>query len=158
VNDAVTGRDHAHRLERALRPLHEKVPLGVSLEFDFLIALHGVRPVVDVDFHRVVHHDIDGHQRLDVAGRYAQPLGGCAHRGEIVERAEADQVLEHDTHHDERNFSGARAFGFPRGKGFHVLFGDALAVAVAHQCFEHDAQATREARNLSQARGLERGE
>ena len=49
VNDAVAGRDDADGFKRALRPFDEAITLGVAREFDFLIALHGIGPVVDVD-------------------------------------------------------------------------------------------------------------
>src|SRR6185295_19996444 len=68
VDDAVAGRHYAHGLERALRPFDESVTLGVALELDLLVALHRVRRVVDVDFHRVIHHHVHRHQRLDLVG------------------------------------------------------------------------------------------
>ena len=145
MDDAVAGRDDADGLERALRPFDEAVALGVAFEFDFLVALHGVRPVVDIDFDRVVDHDVDRHQRFDLAGSQALAFGGGAHCGEVVKSAETDQVLQYDAHHDEGDFRSAFAVGLPCREVAHVFFGDALAVAETRQRFEHDANADRQA-------------
>ena len=158
VNNAVARRYHAHGLERALRPFHKAIALGVAFEFDFLIALHGVGPVVDINFHRVIDDDIHRHQRLDVAGRHTQAFRRCTHRRQIVQRAKADQVLQHDTHHDEGDFRSTRCIGLPRRQVTHVFFRDAFTVAVAYQGFQHHADGARQARNFSQTRGFERGE
>ena len=61
--------------------------------------------------------------------------------------------LEH-----ERYFRGALGQRLPGGQRLDVCSGDALAIAVAQQRFEHDAQADGQARNPAQSGFLERGE
>ena len=158
VNDAVAGRHHTHGFERALRPLHEQITLGVALEFDFLVALHGIGMVIHIDLNRVIHHHIHRHQRFNIARRHTQARRRIAHGGKIIQRAETDQILQHDAHDDKWNLCGARAIGLPRGERFNVFFGDLFAVALAHQRFEYHADGERQAGDFAEACGFEGGQ
>ena len=158
VDDAVAGRNNTHGFEGTLCPFDETIALGIALEFDFLVDLNRVRPVVDVDFNRMVDDDVNRHQRLNLARRHALTLRSSAHRREVVQCTEADQILQNDTHDHKRNLRGARAFGLPGGECFDVFFADALAVAMTDQCFEHDADRARQAGDLAEACGFEYGE
>ena len=49
-----------------------------------------------VDLHRVVDHQVDRHQRIDLLRIAAEPLHGGPHGGEVDDARHAGEVLQHD--------------------------------------------------------------
>ena len=158
VHDADARRHHAEGVEGLHAPLDEAVALQVALEFDAHVQIERVFDVVVVDLHRVVDHQVDRHQRLDDLRIAALLLGHAAHGGQVAQQRYAGEVLQDDARDDERNLAGALGRRLPAGEFAHVLLGDAAAIAVAQQGFEHDAQGNGEPRNLAQSGRFERGE
>lgn len=64
-----------------------------------------------INLHRVIHHQVHGHKRLDELGILAQPGDGAAHGGEVHEQRHTGEILQHDARDDEGDFLGARARG-----------------------------------------------
>ena len=77
VHDADAGRHDAKGFEGLLTPFEELIALAVALEFHVEVELEGLRRAVEIDLHRVIHDEIDGHEGLD-DGRVASK---AFHRG-----------------------------------------------------------------------------
>ena len=158
VHDADAGRHHLEGIERLHTPLHELVALAVALEFHFHVKPQRIRAVVVVHLHRVVHHQIDRHQRLDDLRILAHLRGGVTHRRKVDEQRHSGEVLQHDARHHERDLFGARRVRLPVGELAHMRLGDLPAVAVAQDGFQHDADRHRQARDFSNGGGFQRGQ
>ena len=156
MHDADAGRHDLEGVERLHAPFHEFVALGVALEFQLHVQLERVRAVVVIHLHRMIHHQIHRHQRLDDLRVFAHFGSGIAHRGEIDEQRHAGEILQHDARHHERNLFGARRIRLPVGQLAHMRLGDFLAVVIAQHRFQHDADGNRQARNLAESGGFQR--
>jgi hypothetical protein len=117
----------------------------------------GVGRSGEVDLHRVVDDQVDGHERLDDLRVLAELGHGRAHGGEVHEERHTGEVLQHDAGDDEGDLLGAGGLGLPGGEIAHGALGDALAVAVAQEGFEDETDGDGEAGNL-EAGLLERGQ
>jgi hypothetical protein len=115
VHDAKARRHHPKRLKRLHAPLEELVALAVALELQLHIEVQRVLCAVVVDHHRVVHHQIHRHQRLDLLGVVAQPLRRAAHRGQVGQQRHAGEILQHHARHHEGNFFRSRRVRLPVG-------------------------------------------
>ncbi len=158
VHDADAGRHDLEGVERLHAPFHEAVALVVALELQLHVQLQRVGAVVVVDLHRVVHHQVHRHQRLDDLRVVALCGGGIAHGGEVGQQRHAGEVLQHDARDHERDLFGARRVRLPVRQFAHMLFGHLLAVAVAQHRFQHDADGDGQARDLADACGFQRGQ
>ena len=73
MHDADARRHHLEGLERLHPPLEELVALPIATELQIQVLAQGIRRAGVVHLHRVVHHQIHRHQRLDQLGVPAQP-------------------------------------------------------------------------------------
>ena len=144
MHDADARRHHLERVEGLLAPLQELVALAVAMEFEVQVALQRGAGASVIHLHAVVHHQVHRHQRLDHLGILAHAVHGAAHRGQIDQERHAGEVLQNDARHHERDFILARGLGVPAGQVLHIGFGDLLAVAIAGQGFQHDADRHRQ--------------
>jgi hypothetical protein len=150
VADAGTGRHDAEIVERHLAPAQELVALEVALvlERDVGLERRGVAEVVDD--HRMVDHQVDRHQRVDLLGVAAELLHRVAHRREIDHRRHAGEVLHQDARAAEVDFLGRLAAVLhPVGERGDVGLLDRRAVLVADQVLHQDAQRERQAREIA---------
>ena len=155
VDDADSGRDHLEAVERLHAPLQELVARAVAAELDLHVHAKRVGRSPLVDLHGVVDHERDRHEGLDDAGVAVQALDRGAHRGEVDEQRHAGEVLEDDPGDDERDLLGALRPRLPAREGADVVRLDPLAVAVARQRFEDDAEADGQPGDAGQPLALE---
>ena len=94
----------------------------------------------DVDLDRVVDHELDRNQRVDLLRLAAQVGHGVAHRGEVDDGRDAGEVLEQDAGRRERDLAVRLVCRDPPGHGF-----DIRAVAGPKHVLEQDAQRVGEA-------------
>jgi hypothetical protein len=116
----------------------------------------GVVPV-DVDLDRVIDHQIDVHQRIDLGGIAPKLDHRVAARRDVHDGRNAGEVLKDHPCRDERNLA---ALGL-RGPGRHggdVGVGDQKAVVVAQRRLQEDADRVRKFGERGQTLLLERGE
>ena len=144
VDDAGPGRDDAQVAERGLRPAQQLVALAVAV----VLALHvegeriGRPEPVDVD--RVVDHEVDRDQRVDL-GRVAAEIGHrVAHDREVDDGGHAGQVLHDHPRGHERDLGLGGHARPPRGQGLDVARIDDAAAGMAEQVLEQDADRDRE--------------
>ena len=141
MHDADARRHDAESLERLLAPLEKLVALAVALEFQFEIQAQGLRRSEEIHLHRVIHHEIHRHERLDDLRIFLQAGDGGAHRRQIDEQRHTGEVLQHDARDDEGNLLLRGRLRIPLGQRFDVLLGDLLSVAIAQHRFQDDADA-----------------
>ncbi len=139
VDNADAGGHDFEGVEGLHAPFEEFVAFAVACEFVFEVELKCGGGACGVHLHGVVHDEVHGHEWLDEFGVAVEFLDGGAHGGEVHKEGHSGEVLEDDAGNDEGDFFGAFGIRLPGGEGAHVVFGDALAVAVAQDGFEHDA-------------------
>ena len=111
VHDARPRRHDAEVVERHLAPAQELVPLAVARELQLDVQVERLVRAEVVDLHRVVDHQVDRHQRVDLLRIAAEPLHRGPHRGEVDDARHAGEVLQHDAGRLERHFDAAVAGG-----------------------------------------------
>ncbi len=148
MHDADARRHDLEGVESLHAPFHELVALLVALEFQLHVEVERVLAAVVVDLHRVIHHQVDRHQRLDHLGLLAHLRRHTAHCGEVAEQRYPGEVLQHDAGDDERDLIGARRDRLPVGELADVLLAHLLAVAIAQHRLEHQADRHRQAFDL----------
>ncbi len=156
VDDAGVGRDDAEVPEGGLSPAKQHVALAIALEFQDGVEVEGVLAAEVVYLHGVIDHQVRGHQGIGAGGIGAHGGKGVAHGGEIDHTGHAGEVLKQHARGHEGDFLGAGAFAF--GDERHVGGGDALAVLVAEEVLEQDADREGKARDVGDALFLERRE
>ena len=139
VDDADAGRHDLERVERLHAPFEKLVALAIAPEFHLQIFLHRIRAAGKIHLHRMVHHQVHRHERLDDFRIFAQPLNGGAHRRQVHQQRHAGKILQHDAGDDERNFLRAGFDGLPVRQRADVRFADLFAVAIPEHGFEHEA-------------------
>ena len=93
VDDPRVRRDDLEALEGALAPAQERVALLVALELLLGVDAERVARAEHVDLHRVVDHQLDRDQRVDLRRVAAQVGHRVAHRGEVDDAGHAGEVL-----------------------------------------------------------------
>src|SRR5215471_20151037 len=83
VDNAAAGRHDPEVLEGSLRPAQQGVALHVALVLAIDVQCEGVGAAEVVDLYGVVDHQVDGHQRVDLARFTAQAGHRRAHGGEV---------------------------------------------------------------------------
>ena len=144
VHDADARRDDAEVVERFLAPAEKLVALAVALKLEIDVDRERIVGGKAIDLHRVIDHQIDGDQRVDFLRIAAEPLHGAAHGGQIDDAGHAGEILQHDAGGFEGDFDFGGRGSVPSGEVAHVLLGDFVAVAVAQERFEQDANRERQ--------------
>ena len=103
VDDPRARRDDLEVVEGALPPAQECVALAVALELELGVA-EDREPVRElVDLHRVVDHELDREQRVDLPRVAAEIVHRVPHRGEVDDRRDAGEVLQQHASGRERD-------------------------------------------------------
>ncbi len=138
VHDAKARGHHAKGVEGLHAPFHEFVALAVALEFELHVQVQRLLAAVVVHHDGVVHHQIHGHQGLDLLRVLAQALGGTAHGGQVGQQGHAGKVLQHHARNDEGDLILAFGLRRPLGQLPHMLWRDLATIAIAQHRFEDD--------------------
>ena len=138
VDDAGGGRHHAEAREGLLAPPQELVALAVAFELDLRVPPQRVGAGVDVYLHRVVDHQVHGHQGVDPPGVAPQALDRPPHGRQIHHRRHAGEVLEDHARGHEGQLDVLRRVRVPGGEVLHVGLGHQLAVQVSQDGLEED--------------------
>ena len=136
MHDADARRHHLEGVERLHAPFQKLVALAVAREFQVQIARHGIRAAGKIHLHRVVHHQVHRHQRLDDLRILAQLGHGAAHGRQVHQQRHPGEILQHDARDHERDFRRARLRRLPVGQFPHVRLAHLLAVAIAQDGFQ----------------------
>ena len=139
MDDADAGRHDLERIERLHAPLEKLVAFAVPLELHLQIFLHRDGGAGKIHLHRVVHHQVHRHQRLDELRVFAQLLHRRAHRRQIHQERHTGEILQHDARDHERNFLRAGFGRLPICQRADCRLAHAFAVAIAEDGLEHEA-------------------
>ena len=151
VHDARIGRNGAEVGERVLTPLQERVTFAVALELEMRVLRKRACGAEPVDLHRVIDHELDRLQRVDLL-RVAAHLGHrIAHRREVDHTRDAREILQQDARRPVRDLGVALRLRIPVGQRLDVARGDAAAVLEADEVLEQNLQAKRQARDARMA-------
>ncbi len=153
VADAGARRHHPEIGERLLPPAEELVPLAVAFELQVDVFGESLGTAEAVDHHRMIDHQVDRHQRIDLRGIGAAGKHRIAHRREVDDGGNAGEVLHQDPRRSEGDLPlGAPALQ-PRGDGADILDGDGAAVLPAEQVLKQDLERVRQPRQVAERRG-----
>ena len=152
VADAGARRHHAEIVERARAPAQKRVALAVALIFAVDIDLEGLVRAERIDHHRMVDHEIDRRQRIDLVRVAAEMGHGVAHGGEIDHRRHAGEILHQHPRRAERDLAVALLVVEPQRHRPNVVGGDGAAILVAKQIFQQHLERERQAGDARQAR------
>ena len=151
VADAGARRHDAEVVERALAPLQEVVALGIALVLQLHILLEGAGRTEFVNDDRVVDHQIDRHQRIDLFRIAAQLVHGVAHGGQIDDSRNAGEILHQHAGRTEGDFLFLLALvDHPLGASLDIRLGNRTAVLMAQQVFQQNLHGERQLGNILQ--------
>ena len=105
VDDAGAGRHGAEVLERALGELEQLVPLTIAVVLQRDVERERALAAEVIHLHRVVDHQVAGHQRIDPVGIALHAHDGIAHRRQVDHARHAGEVLQHHAGRHERNLA-----------------------------------------------------
>ena len=157
VDDADPRRDDFEGVEGLHAPLQELVALVIAGELQLEIAPQGFRVAGEIDLHGMVHHQVDRHQRLDQLGILPELGHRRTHRRQIDQKRHPREILQHDPGDHEGDFLGPLGLGLPAREGLDRRLAHPLAVAVAQQRLEDDADRHRQPAHVEAGR-RERGQ
>ena len=143
VDDPRSGRHDLEVAEALLPPAQECVALAVALELELDVADERAARAEDVHLHRVVDHELDGNQRVDLLRVAAEVCHRVAHRCEVDDGRDAGEVLEQDARRRERDLAVRLVRCDPAGHGL-----DVRPVAGPEHILEQDPQRVGEARDV----------
>ena len=151
VTDACAGRHDAEIVERLLAPFEEGVALHVALVFEVDVGLEGAGRAELVNHHRVVDHEVDRHQRVDLLGVAAECLDAVAHRGEVDHGGHAGEVLHQHAGRTVGDFARVlAALVRPFAEGADIVFDNRQAILEAQHVFEQHFQRRRQPGHVAQ--------
>ena len=142
-HDPGPGRDDLEVAEALLSPAQERVALAVSLELELDVPREGVARAEQVDLNRVVDHELDRNQGIDLLRVPAEVGHRVPHRREIDDRRHAREVLQEHAGRGEGDLTrrlGARVPGCNRL--------DVVVAAVAEDVFEQHAKGVGKPRDV----------
>ena len=143
VDDARPRRHDLEVAEALLAPAQEGVALAVPLELELDVPREGAARAEDVDLHRVVDHELDRDQRVDLLRVAAEVGHRVPHRREIDDGRDAGEVLEQDAGRREGDLAARLVRRDPARDRF-----DVVRVAVPEHVLEQDPERVREARDV----------
>ena len=148
VADAGVRRHRLEVREGALAPAQEGVALPVAAELERRVPLDREPGRKVVDLHRVVDHELDGDQRVDLLRVAAEVGHRGAHRGQVDDGRHAREVLQQDAGRVVVDLLRRLCGGIPAGDRLDVARGDGDAVLAPQHVLEQDAQRVREPRDV----------
>ena len=154
MHDADAGRHDFEGIKGLLTPLQELVALLVALKLQREVLIQCILSSGEIDLHAVIDDEVHRHERLNHLRVLAEFLHFGAHGGQIDEQRHAREVLQHNAGDGEGDFILAGRFRIPVGEIFDIGVGDLLAVQIAQQRLQHDADGNRQLRDFADASGL----
>ncbi len=148
--DAGAGRHDAEIVEGGLAPAQEGVALAVALVFELDVLLEGAGTGEEIHHHRVVDHQVDRRERVDLLRIAAELHHGAAHGGEIDHRRNAGEILHQHPGRAIGDLAVRALVLQPFGGRLDVVQGDRAPVLIAQQVLHQDLHRERQAGQVAQ--------
>ena len=139
MHDADARRNDFEFFEGLHPPFEKLIAFGIALKLFVHIEVQCLLRALIINHHRMVDYQIDGHERLNLFWVKAHGRGGGAHGSQIGQQRHACEILQHHACNHKGNFLCAWRVGLPIGQLRHVLGANQIAITMAHDRFEHDA-------------------
>ena len=94
VHDAKARRHHAEGVKGLHTPFHELIALVIALKLQLHIQIHRIFLAVKIDHDRMVHHQVNRHQRLNAFRVFAQLDSHTAHGSQVSQQGDTGKVLQ----------------------------------------------------------------
>jgi len=139
------GRRHdAEVVEGLLAPLQEFITLLIALEFAFGVDLESHSIAEGIDLDRVVDHEVDVDQRVDLGRIAADFIHRIPHRGQVDHRGNPGEVLHQDPGGLEGDLNRRFGRSVPGSDRFDVGRAHRGAVLETQHVFEEDLDRVRQ--------------
>ena len=138
MDDARIGRYGTEVVERVLAPLQERIALVVAIEFELRILCERCFGTEAIDLDRVVDHEFDRLQRIDLPRIAAHVCHRVAHRGEIDDAGHTREILEQDARRAIGDFTRDAGARRPSREGHDVVGGNAAPVLETNEIFKQN--------------------
>ena len=139
MHDANARRNDFEFFKRLHPPFEKLIAFGIALKLFVHIEVQCLLRTLIIDHHRMVDYQINGHERLNLFWVKAHGRNGGAHGSQIGQQRYTSEILQHHACDHKGNFLCAWRVGLPIGQLRHVLGANQIAIAMAHDRFEHDA-------------------
>ncbi len=156
VHDAGGGGHNPEVSEGVLPPAQELVPLAVALELALGVVHQRKGRAKLVHLHRVIDHEVNGHDRVNAGRVAAQPRHRRAQRGKVDHAGHTGEVLQDHTGGLVRDLLLAGAG--PGGKVHDVVAGDLEIVKLPERGLQHNFHRVRQARYVADPLFLQPGD
>ena len=137
-------RDDAEVVERLLAPAQEGVALAVALVVAVGVDVEGARVAERVDLDRVVDHQVDRDQRVDLRRVGAELVDRVAHRRQVDDRRHPGEVLHQHARGLERDLLDGSAFASQEAIVSTSVGGHRVAVLEPQRVLEQDLERVRQ--------------
>src|SRR5438477_11546513 len=94
MHDADSRRNELESLESLLSPFKKLVTLAIALELHVQIEFQRARRTEEIDLHRMIDNQIDRHEMLDDLRFASEPLHSTAHRRQVDNQVNSNEVLK----------------------------------------------------------------
>ncbi|RMP63452.1 hypothetical protein ALQ18_200068 [Pseudomonas marginalis pv. marginalis] len=136
VTDAGAWRHHTEAVEGFLPPTQESVALVIALHFDTHVFFKRIVVTELIHGDRVVNHQVNRRQRVNLVNIATQPLHRFAHGGQIHHRRHAGKVLHQDARRAVGNFAIGMTGLQPIDDGFQIINLHGVAIHMTQQVFQ----------------------
>ena len=151
VADARARRHDAEIIEGFLAPAEEFVTLPIPLKLNIHILLERGCGAGDIHHHRMVNHQIHGHQRVHLARITAQAKQSIAHGGQVNHGGNTREILQQDARGAEGHFLIGTAILHPFGDLLRVIHRVGTAIFEAQHIFQQHLEAIGQAGDVADA-------
>jgi hypothetical protein len=148
MHDAGAGRNGREVLERLLAPAKKLIALLVASELDVRVLEQRLFGAVHVDLHRVIDHELDGRERIDLPGLAAHGAHRVAHRGEVDHAWDTGEVLEQRARGRVGDLARGLCLCVPRRERGDVVGTHREPILVAEEVLEENLHRVRECARL----------
>jgi len=136
VHNTASGRHDEEVAERLAAPLEELEALAVALHLLGQVLGQRIRVARVIDLHGVVHHQIGGHQRVNLVRVTTQTSHRVAHGSKIHHGGHTGEILHQHASRLERNLHLLLAGLHPVDDLFDIRLGDGEVIRIAHCALE----------------------
>ncbi len=147
MDDPDAGRHHTEGFKSLLTPFEEFVALAVTLKLILQVRGKGQIASGSVHLNRMVNHQINRHERLDLFRVATLLLHGIPHCSEVHQQGHTREILQYDPGHHKRDFHRLWLPCVPVCQGLHIPLTDLAAIAIAQHRLQHDPDTHRQTRD-----------